>query len=181
MRPMSGGVIEVHRRERAGLSAWLDVVSVLRALRVARRRARRPAADRGAAALGGDAADASGRIPLLVAEADGRPRCVACGLCAFACPTGCLTVVPGAHPHDVASRRPARFELDLPRCIACGLCEDACPEVALVMGPVAHCREAVHGRTRLDLPALLVPAARLAPALEAIRHADDAVPAGGQP
>jgi NADH-quinone oxidoreductase subunit I len=57
---------------------------------------------------------------------------VACGLCEFACPTDCITIIPGET--DAAIERfPEEFDIDLSRCMFCGLCEEACPEEAIVM------------------------------------------------
>ncbi|MFP6630871.1 MAG: NADH-quinone oxidoreductase subunit I [Myxococcota bacterium] len=80
-----------------------------------------------------DYPDAFRGMPVLVALPDGRPRCVACGLCEFACPTHCIEIVPGELPDAGIERYPERFDLDMSRCMFCGLCEEACPEEAIVM------------------------------------------------
>jgi NADH-quinone oxidoreductase subunit I len=72
-------------------------------------------------------------MPVLVALDDGLPRCVACGLCEFACPTDCITIVPGELPERGIERYPEAFDIDMSRCMFCGLCEEACPEEAIVM------------------------------------------------
>lgn len=123
---------------------------------------------------------------MLVAEADGRARCVACGLCALACPSHCITVVPGDHPDDPRSRYPERFDLDLGRCIACGLCEEACPELAIVLGPAQGWVSDRRSALQRDRDALLVPATALIAQLEALAgettSASDAFgPGAGQP
>ena len=63
---------------------------------------------------------------------DGKPKCVACGLCEFACPTDCITIIPGETSAAI-ERIPEVFDIDMSRCMFCGLCEEACPEEAIVM------------------------------------------------
>jgi len=58
---------------------------------------------------------------------------VACGLCEFACPTDCITIIPGEIETSRIERYPETFEIDMARCMFCGLCEEACPEEAIVM------------------------------------------------
>jgi NADH-quinone oxidoreductase subunit I len=80
-----------------------------------------------------DYPDAFRGMPVLVQLDDGRARCVACGLCEFACPTDCITIVPGELPDAGIQRYPELFDIDMSRCMFCGLCEEACPEEAIVM------------------------------------------------
>lgn len=100
-------------------------------------------------------------MPLLVAGQDGHPLCVACGLCAYACPTDCLLVVPGDDPLNVHARRPERFELDMANCLVCGLCEEACPEEAIVMSPLDRRALPVRESAVFVLDELLVPSERV--------------------
>jgi NADH-quinone oxidoreductase subunit I len=79
-----------------------------------------------------DYADAFRGHPVLVQLDSGKPKCVACGLCEFACPTDCITILP-AETSDRIERIPAVFDIDMSRCMFCGLCEEACPEEAIVM------------------------------------------------
>jgi NADH-quinone oxidoreductase subunit I len=79
-----------------------------------------------------DYADAFRGHPVLVALEDGKPKCVACGLCEFACPTDCITILPG-ETSDAIERHPRVFDIDMSRCMFCGLCEESCPEEAIVM------------------------------------------------
>jgi NADH-quinone oxidoreductase subunit I len=69
---------------------------------------------------------------VLVALEDGKPKCVACGLCEFACPTDCIEIIP-AEVGGGIERGPRVFDIDTSRCMFCGLCEEACPEEAIVM------------------------------------------------
>ncbi|MFN0200166.1 MAG: NuoI/complex I 23 kDa subunit family protein [Bacteroidia bacterium] len=71
--------------------------------------------------------------PVLVAE-KGQERCVACGLCARACPPLAISM-QAEETTDIKERYPAVFEIDMLRCIFCGFCEDVCPEEAIVMSP----------------------------------------------
>jgi NADH-quinone oxidoreductase subunit I len=79
-----------------------------------------------------DYPDAFRGHPVLVALEDGEPKCVACGLCEFACPTDCISILPGELEEGI-ERFPEVFDIDMSRCMFCGLCEEACPEEAIVM------------------------------------------------
>src|SRR5690606_39457618 len=50
---------------------------------------------------------------------DGRPKCVACGLCPTICPANCIRLVPGED--DQGNRYPIVYEIDEFRCIFCGM------------------------------------------------------------
>jgi NADH-quinone oxidoreductase subunit I len=80
-----------------------------------------------------DPPDAFRGMPVLVELEDGAPRCVACGLCEFACPSDCIEIVSRERDDGHGERAPLRFEIDMARCMFCGLCEEACPEEAIVM------------------------------------------------
>lgn len=73
-----------------------------------------------------------GRI-ILSRDPDGGERCVACYLCAGACPVDCIALQAA---EDSAGRRyPAFFRINFSRCIFCGLCEEACPTCAIQLTP----------------------------------------------
>ena len=69
-----------------------------------------------------------GRI-ILSRDPDGQERCVACNLCAAACPVDCIALQATQDEHG--RRYPAFFRINFSRCILCGFCEDACPTYAI--------------------------------------------------
>jgi NADH-quinone oxidoreductase subunit I len=69
----------------------------------------------------------------LVRREDGRPRCVACMLCATVCPSECITVEAAEDPDPEVQRAPSRYMIDVARCCFCGFCVEACPEDAIRM------------------------------------------------
>ena len=73
-----------------------------------------------------------GRI-VLTRDPDGKERCVACNLCAAACPVDCIAL---QSTEDADGRRyPEFFRINFSRCIYCGLCEEACPTYAIQLIP----------------------------------------------
>ena len=72
-------------------------------------------------------------IHILTARQDGTPKCVACYMCATACPAECIYIESGERPEITIEKYPTRFEIDLLRCVYCGFCVDACPEEAIIM------------------------------------------------
>ena len=139
---MPGKVVKVRRRERLGLAERLYLPMIFVGLRVTAHHFFRN--------LWGyivgrkttfvvqypeervDHADAFRGYPVLVALDSGKPKCVACGLCEFACPTDCISIIPG-ETEAAIERIPDVFDIDMSRCMFCGLCEEACPEEAIVM------------------------------------------------
>ncbi len=70
---------------------------------------------------------------ILTTRPDGSVRCVACYLCAWACPAECIHIEAGEHPDVNIEKYPLVYEIDMLRCIFCGYCVDACPEEAIIM------------------------------------------------
>lgn len=66
----------------------------------------------------------------------GRVKCVACMMCATACPARCIEIVAqDASKEDELwadrDKFPRSFVLDELKCIYCGMCEEACPVDAI--------------------------------------------------
>ncbi|NJK85669.1 MAG: NADH-quinone oxidoreductase subunit NuoI [Bacteroidales bacterium] len=73
-----------------------------------------------------------GRI-VLTRDPDGGERCVACYLCAAACPVDCIALQ--ATEDESERRYPEFFRINFSRCIFCGYCEEACPTYAIQLTP----------------------------------------------
>jgi NADH-quinone oxidoreductase subunit I len=73
-----------------------------------------------------------GRI-ILSRDPDGEERCVACYLCAAACPVDCISLQ--ATETTEGRRYPEFFRINFSRCIFCGFCEEACPTDAIQLTP----------------------------------------------
>ena len=89
-------------------------------------------------------------------DEDGHVKCVACFMCAAACPAECIHIEAEATPVEWKNREraPKRFEIDMLRCIYCGMCEEACPVDAIALSTtyniVSDQREAkVYAREKL--------------------------------
>jgi NADH-quinone oxidoreductase subunit I len=81
----------------------------------------------------------------LVPREDGKPRCVACYMCATVCPAQCIYIEAGEYDpaNDATESRviekfPTAFVIDELRCVVCGLCVDACPKDAIRMDTYTH-------------------------------------------
>lgn len=64
-------------------------------------------------------------------DEQGRVKCVACFLCATACPAHCIDILAAESPWPDRQKYPQHFAIDELRCIYCGMCEEACPVDAI--------------------------------------------------
>ena len=127
-----------------------------------------------------DYPDAFRGMPVLVQLDNGQPRCVACGLCEFACPTDCISIVPAELQGARIERYPEAFDIDMSRCMFCGLCEEACPEEAIVMSREVEISSYDRQSMIFDKERLLVPEHLLKRRLDFLRGEYDRVPASGE-
>jgi NADH-quinone oxidoreductase subunit I len=64
-------------------------------------------------------------------DEQGRVKCVACFLCATACPAHCIDIIAAPSPWPDRDKYCESFHIDELRCIFCGMCEEACPVDAI--------------------------------------------------
>ena len=75
---------------------------------------------------------------ILCRDEDGLEKCVACFLCAAACPVECI-YIEAAENTEVkrisgGERYAEVYNIDYSRCIFCGFCVEACPTDAIIHG-----------------------------------------------
>jgi NADH-quinone oxidoreductase subunit I len=75
---------------------------------------------------------------VLQRDENGLEKCVACYLCAAACPSNCIYIEAAENTADKrisSSERYAKvYNIDYNRCIFCGYCVEACPTDAITHG-----------------------------------------------
>ena len=75
---------------------------------------------------------------VLQRDENGLEKCVACFLCAAACPSNCIYIEAAENTEEVrisSSERYAKvYNIDYNRCIFCGYCVEACPTDAITHG-----------------------------------------------
>ena len=67
----------------------------------------------------------------LAKNAEGKLKCVGCGLCGAYCPSKCIYIYTseGEDHNKVVDR----YEIDILRCVFCGFCVEACPFGAITL------------------------------------------------
>lgn len=80
-------------------------------------------------------------------DEQGRVKCVACFLCATACPAHCIDIVAAESPWSDREKYPQGFAIDELRCIYCGMCEEACPVDAIELTSLYN----LTGRSREEM------------------------------
>ncbi len=76
-----------------------------------------------------------------------RVKCVACFLCATACPAHCIDIIGTESPWPDREKYPQSFTIDELRCIYCGMCEEACPVDAIELTSLYN----LTGRSREEM------------------------------
>ncbi len=75
---------------------------------------------------------------VLQRDENGLEKCVACFLCAVACPSNCIYIEAAENTDAVrisgGERYAKVYNIDYNRCIFCGYCVEACPTDAITHG-----------------------------------------------
>ena len=64
---------------------------------------------------------------------DGSIACVACFMCATACPSNCIFIIATERDDGKEEKMPRSFSIDTLECVFCGYCVEACPCDAIRM------------------------------------------------
>ncbi len=77
-------------------------------------------------------------VHVLQRDENGLEKCVACFLCAAACPCNCIYIEAAENTEENrvsgAERYAKVYNIDYNRCIFCGYCVEACPTDAITHG-----------------------------------------------
>lgn len=68
----------------------------------------------------------------LLLDDKGELKCVACEMCATACPAKCISIQADERENE-KEKIPVKFSIDLLECVYCGFCVEACPKDAIRM------------------------------------------------
>lgn len=107
-------------------------------------------------------------VHVLRRDENGLEKCVACFLCAAACPANCIYIEAAENTSDhrisAAERYAKVYNIDYNRCIFCGYCVEACPCDAITHGQgfeiAAYDTNALVWRKEQMLEAVPAPAAK---------------------
>jgi NADH-quinone oxidoreductase subunit I len=77
-------------------------------------------------------------VHVLQRDENGLEKCVACFLCAAACPADCIYIEAAENTDELrisgGERYAKVYNIDYNRCIFCGYCVEACPTDAITHG-----------------------------------------------
>ncbi|HWR49769.1 MAG TPA: NADH-quinone oxidoreductase subunit NuoI [Bryobacteraceae bacterium] len=77
-------------------------------------------------------------VHFLERDENGLEKCVACFLCAAACPAQCIYIEAAENTAKLrisgGERYAKTYNIDYSRCIFCGYCVEACPTDAIIHG-----------------------------------------------
>ncbi len=77
-------------------------------------------------------------VHVLQRDENGLEKCVACFLCAAACPANCIYIEATENTREqrisAGERYASVYNIDYNRCIFCGYCVEACPTDAITHG-----------------------------------------------
>jgi NADH-quinone oxidoreductase subunit I len=77
-------------------------------------------------------------VHVLQRDENGLEKCVACFLCAAACPADCIYIEAAENTNELrisgGERYAKVYNIDYNRCIFCGYCVEACPTDAITHG-----------------------------------------------
>ncbi len=71
-----------------------------------------------------------GHIELVGDAETGETKCIVCGMCQRACPSGCITV-KGEKREGVKGKVLTVYQLDFTKCSLCGQCVESCKPGAI--------------------------------------------------
>jgi len=106
-------------------------------------------------------------VHVLQRDENGMEKCVACFLCAAACPASCIYIEAAENTGKVrisgGERYAKVYNIDYSRCIFCGYCVEACPTDAITHGhgfEIASYNTSTLVYTKDDLLAPIPPGAK---------------------
>ena len=111
-------------------------------------------------------------------DEEGHVKCVACFMCAAACPAECIHIEAEPAPPEWKNREriPKRFEIDLLRCIYCGMCEEACPVDAIALSSIYNLVSSAREEKIYDRDRLVADGEKYGLSLSRHRYRPDGVP-----
>ena len=107
-------------------------------------------------------------VHVLQRDVNGMEKCVACFLCAAACPSNCIYIEAAENTEETcissAERYAKVYNIDYNRCIFCGYCVEACPTDAITHGhgfelATLNATNLIHRKEDMLVPEIALPGA----------------------